>query len=323
MVKAFGAPFAFFFALNGCSNSSATTNFTPYTSQDTSVPSFVRASLVFLPQRAGLEGCTGTYGVFPWGTGIVTAGHCVPEDAKKGEKIQFCHSPSGKFERSDSLDSHPQCRFGISKVWRNDSAADMAFIETSEIPPGLKAAPVDLEPSFGVGDLVYAAGYGEGKAQGYGRVVLTTQKEREEWTGAHKRCLALKELCGEDMQQCKSEESSELYNCYEVGPLRRQSAEAPKLKETSYIFHLRGGEMKIATIDGKEEMLGGVQKSEGHVTAQKTDPNAPQSSAGDSGTSWWFGGRMIGVHFAGTSTVGGDTSIFRTLKYYKEKIPAP
>ncbi len=233
--------------------------------------------------------------------------------------MRFCHSPEGKFANTPSLKSHPQCRIGVLKWKKLSSSEDIAFIETSKIPPGLKAAELNLNPQFAENDVVYAAGYGAGEGQNKVAIVPTTQEEKDTWRAERDACLELKKRCEEASTQCTKEEDSDLGKCIESGPLSEEDSEPPALKDIGKWKHLRGGFMKISSLQGESFSSDGFL-IESYVVATKTADGAPQSSGGDSGSSWWHKGRMVGVHFAGKSKEGGDTSLFRTLKQYNETL---
>jgi Trypsin-like peptidase domain len=319
--------------------------FSPWDHENAEVPEYVRKSTVLLPE----VGCTGTFGTFPWGVRIVTAGHCFThENGKKkdnlNQSILFCHSMSGEhhFVKKEDFKVSATCKTSVLKFLYYDAAKDFAFLSTDANPIlGLAPADLDFEPTLLKGSEVYAAGYGDGLNQRSSTTRKPTEAEKKSYDAALNKCKELElkcESCDSSNNgcngRCTKEDSNSYIKCNEAGgALAAESVGGIESMDFLNIaddvtFKLRGGTMLIF----KSEMSSFNKNTAGEhisnlVGLTVRAKGSAISSQGDTGTGWWMNKKLVGVHFLGDVQLVEDEKIpfgsaFRSLKYYLSIIPA-
>jgi hypothetical protein len=273
--------------------------FWPHETRNETVPDYIRKSTVYISYGHGLQTrCTGTYAEYPWGKGVMAAGHCVLDKGKLLSTtflICYGNGPVKLAYPADPRGLYTPCKLAVAAKYRDDKEFDFAFLRfMDDIPEGLIPAQIEMRPTFQVGSKLEAAGYGDAPDGVETNKLPLTEETKTLWTQKQQ------EYSG-DRQICFNHDF-----CNEAGQL----LVAPKIS-IEQRFHLQGGSM--------------VVKSMGHfwnkhiVTLEQTDPAGSLSTVGDSGCGWWFNKKMVGVHYGGISNQSGKESYFRTLSYYESQ----
>jgi hypothetical protein len=278
-------------------NTGAETQFTNQTTEGTTVPLNIRRStLLILTLKDGKiedNRGTGTLVSHLGNTFVLTAGHVVmKKDQSHASEIVVCRMV-GNFgfiyiDYAREIQKQTFCYPVTFQEGNLSDDKDFAVLSApSVLSPLLVPAEMDLDPKIVPQDVLEAAGFGVGQGQG-----------------------EFKDSPEEVLRQCKSvlekdPEQAEIGGCLRDAKLKAASEFA-----ANTTYWLRGGRMKVDTVGETVSPKEGAAFTQS-VVLSVLKKNGAQASAGDSGMGWWKDGKLVGVHFAGNGTLGGNNSYFR------------